>query len=105
MTAKNRKQQLEEMLAEDPKDPFLRYGLAMEYVREGNDEEAVRRFLEMATVTPEYVPMYLQAGQALARLGRLEQAREMYRNGIAMARQQREDHAAEEMQGLMEGLG
>src|SRR5271156_3698584 len=36
MPAKSRKQQIEEMLVEDPDDPFLRYGLAMEYASEGN---------------------------------------------------------------------
>jgi hypothetical protein len=48
--------------------------------------------------------MYHQAGQALVRLGRLEEAREFYRSGITMALKQGEHHAAEEMQGLMAGL-
>ena len=30
------------MLEEEPNDPFLRYGLAMEYVSEGDNESAVR---------------------------------------------------------------
>ena len=65
----SRKAQLEAMLAEDPTDSFLRYGLAMEYVSEGNDAEAVQRFRDMFSATPDYVPAYLQAGQALIRLG------------------------------------
>ena len=40
MAEKSRKQQLEEMLAEDPNDPFLRYGLAMEHAGAGAHEEA-----------------------------------------------------------------
>jgi len=104
MTAKNRKQQLEEMLAEDPHDAFLRYGLAMEYVGEGKDEEAVRQFREMFTITPDYVPSYQQAGQALLRLGRSEEASEVLRRGIAMAQQKGELHAAEEMQGFLASL-
>ena len=78
MTAKTRKQQLQEMLAEEPNDSFLRYGLAMEYVSEGNDEEAVQCFHDLTAVAPEYVPAYLQAGQALVRLGRTDQARAMF---------------------------
>ncbi len=50
MTAKNRRQQLQEMLAGEPNDSFLRYGLAMEFVSEGNDEEAVRCFQELFSV-------------------------------------------------------
>lgn len=70
MEAKTRKQQLEDLLADDPNDPFLRYGLAMEYLSEGDDEGAVQRFQELIAVAPEYVPAYLQIGQAFLRLGR-----------------------------------
>src|SRR5207244_8473014 len=104
MTQKTRKQQIEEMLAEDPGDVFLRYGLAMEYVSEGNDEEAVRQFRETFSVAPDYVPSYHQAGQALVRLGRPADAAEVLRSGIRMAVQQGNQHAAEEMQGLLDTL-
>ena len=41
MAGKSRKEQLEEMLAEDPGDPFLHYGLAMEHASAGDDRAAV----------------------------------------------------------------
>src|SRR5215472_953789 len=104
MTGKSRKQQIEEMLADDPNDPFLRYGLAMEYVGAGQDEEAVRCFRELIETTPDYVPGYMQAGRALARLNRLEEARAVFEAGIAAARQKGDLHAAEEMAGFLEGL-
>jgi Flp pilus assembly protein TadD len=104
MTGKSRKQQLEEMLAEDPTDPFLRYGLAMEHVSAGQDEEAVRCFEELIRTSPDYVPGYMQAGRALARLNRLEAARAVFESGIAAARKQGDLHAAEEMTGFLEGL-
>jgi thioredoxin-like negative regulator of GroEL len=105
MTAKTRKQQLQEMLAEEPNDPFLRYGLAMEFVSEGNDEEAVRCFQELLTVAPEYVVGYLQAGQALVRLGQSEQARAVFGRGIVTARKLGDHHAADEMEGFVANLG
>ncbi len=104
MTGKSRKQQIEEMLVEDPNDPFLRYGLAMEYVSAGQDDEAVRCFQELLRVASDYVPAYMQAGRTLARLGREEEARELFRSGIAVARQKGDEHAAGEMQGFLEGL-
>jgi Flp pilus assembly protein TadD len=104
MTGKSRRQQLEEMLAEDPHDPFLRYGLAMEHVSAGQDEEAVRCFEELLRMTPDYVPGYMQAGRALARLNRVEEARAVFQAGIAAARKQGDLHAAEEMAGFLEGL-
>lgn len=104
MTAKTRKQQLEEMLSLEPNDPFLRYGLAMEYVSEGKDDAAVERFHEMFEVAPDYVPAYLQAGQALVRLGNAEKAREVFLRGVETARKQGDHHAAEEMTGMLSML-
>ncbi|MGH7170062.1 MAG: hypothetical protein ACRELF_05230 [Gemmataceae bacterium] len=104
MTGKSRKQQIEEMLAEEPNDPFLRYGLAMEYVSAGQDEEAVRCFEELLKTTPDYVPGYMQAGRTLARLDRVAEARAIFQAGIAAARQKGDLHAAEEMAGFLDGL-
>jgi Tfp pilus assembly protein PilF len=104
MPEKTRRQRLEEMLADSPDDVFLRYGLAMEDVSAGDDRAAVPRFEDLLTVAPEYVPAYLQLGQALNRLGRGEEARDAFTRGIAAARQQGDQHAAEEMQGFLDGL-
>ncbi|HTU17868.1 MAG TPA: hypothetical protein VMG10_07365 [Gemmataceae bacterium] len=104
MTNKSRKQQIEEMLREDPNDPFLRYGLAMEHVSAGQDEEAIRCFEELLRATPDYVPGYMQAGRVLARLDRVDVARAIFEAGIAAARQKGDLHAAEEMAGFLEGL-
>jgi predicted Zn-dependent protease len=104
MTGKTRKQQLEELLAEDPGDPFLRYGLAMEHVSAGDLQAAVRCFRELVTASPDYVPAYLQAGQVLTRLGRVEEAKEVFRQGIAAAARQGDQHAQGEMEGMLDGL-
>ena len=105
MSGKTRKQQLQEMLAEMPEDAFLHYGLGMEYVGEGNDEEAARCFRQICQQTPDYVPAYQQAGQTLLRLGRPTEAATILNQGVAEARRQGNQHAAEEMQGLLDGIG
>ncbi len=105
MVGKTRQQQLAEMLAADPNDPFLRYALAMEFVSGGDDERAVQHLRELLAVAADYIPAYQQAGQALVRLARPEAAREVLRQGIARARPQGDHHAAEEMQGLLDSLG
>jgi predicted Zn-dependent protease len=104
MTGKSRKEQLQEMLLDDSNDPFLRYGLGMEYVSEGNDAEAVRQFRALVAATPDYVPAYQQAGQALLRLGKPDDAQELLRAGIEAALKQGDQHAAGEMQELLAGL-
>jgi len=102
---KTRKQQLQEMLADEPNDPFLRYGLAMEFVSEGNDDQALRCFHQLLEMAPDYVPAYLQAAQALMRLGRSQEAGALFERGIAAARKQGDFHAAQEMEGFLAGLG
>jgi tetratricopeptide (TPR) repeat protein len=104
MSGKSRKEQIEAMLRDDPNDPFLRYGLAMEHVSAGDDEGAVRCFRELFTVAPTYVPGYLQAGQVLSRLGRWEEAVQVLRQGIETARLQNDQHAIGEMEGLLNTL-
>jgi tetratricopeptide (TPR) repeat protein len=101
MTARTRKQQIEAMLAEEPNDPELRYALAMEYVSGGEDDNAVGCFETLANAHPDYVPAYFQRAQALIRLNRLEEARPVIENGITIARNTGNAHAADELQGLL----
>jgi Tfp pilus assembly protein PilF len=104
MAARTRRQQLEEMLAEEPNDPELRYMLGMEHVSAGDDAAAVRCFEELLRVDPTYPHAYHQAGRALVRLGKVSEAREMLRRGVPVARQRGELHAAGEMQEFLESL-
>jgi Flp pilus assembly protein TadD len=107
VSSKTRKQQIEEMLAaqgpNDP-DPFLRYALAMEHVSAGQDEDAVRCLRGLLQGAPAYVPAYVQAGQALIRLGRDDEARAVLRAGIEAAQRQGDAHAAGEMAGFLQGI-
>jgi len=104
MTTKSRKQQIEEMLAEDPNDPFLRYGLAMEHVSAGDDTGAVRCLQDLIAVASDYVPAYQQLGQTLVRLGQLAEARQAWRQGVDAAQKAGDLHARDEMQGFIDNL-
>jgi cytochrome c-type biogenesis protein CcmH/NrfG len=104
MAAKSRRQQLEEMIADDPNDALSRYFLAMDHVAAGENEAGWRRFEEMFALTPEYVPAYLQAGQLLVRMGRAAEAAEVFRHGIQVAKQQHDEHAAGEMEAFLQQI-
>jgi predicted Zn-dependent protease len=104
MTAKTRKQQIEEMLVSDPNDPFLRYGLAMEHVSAGDDAAAAKCLQDLITVTPDYVPGYQQLGQVLLRQGRTGEARQAWRQGVQAAEKAGNFHARDEMQGFLDNL-
>jgi len=104
MSGKSRKQQIEELLQEDPNDPFLCYGLAMEHASAGDDPGARGCLEDLLKVSPDYVPAYLQLGQALIRLGEDGQARQVLQAGIATARRQGDLHAAGEMEGFLDSI-
>jgi Tfp pilus assembly protein PilF len=99
-----RKQQIQDMLASDPSDVFLRYGLAMEHVSEGDDAGAIGCFCELLRLAPDYVPAYLQLSQAYLRQGTIDDAKDRLRTGIELANRQNEAHAAEEMAALLATL-
>jgi len=93
------------MVAQDPKNSFSRYGLAMEYRNSGDLEAAMREFRELIAVNPDYGYAYFHGGQTLERLGRLEEAAEMYRSGIESASRTGDQHAKQELQGALDLLG
>lgn len=95
--------QLETMLADEPNDSELLYFLAMEHLSAGDEINGVARLCEL-TANSTYVPAFLQAGQILNRLGQVNEACEILRKGIAAARQQGNDHALGEMQGLLDSI-
>src|SRR5262245_29139146 len=102
--SKTRRQMIEDMLAEQPDDPELHYMLAMEHVSAGDDAEAVRRFEQLVALAPDHAAGYHQAGRALQRLGRIAEARQRLQRGIQAALKNGDEHAAGEMQQLLEML-
>ena len=101
----SRREKIEAMLAEDPRDVFLRYSLAMELDKEGANDASLAGLAELARDDPPYVPAFFMAAQQLARLGRVNEARANLRDGIEAARMQGNAHAAGEMSELLASLG
>lgn len=101
-----RMEQIEAMLADDPNDSFLRYGLAMEHSSQGDDATAVAHLRELIALAPDqpYIPAFLMCGQALVRLGKEGEATEVLKQGIAVATKAGTPealHAKGEMEGLL----
>jgi tetratricopeptide (TPR) repeat protein len=96
---------LKNMVALDPGDSFSRYGLAMEYRNAGDSEAAVAEFRALIAADPGYAYAYFHAGQTLERLGRAEEARELYRQGVEAAQRKGDRHAQSELQGALDLLG
>lgn len=95
---------LESMTASGKADAFAWYGLGLEYRREGRSADAIGTFQKLRELHPEYLPMYLMAGQILTETGRPEDAKEWLGAGIRLARAQGNGHALGELESALAAL-
>lgn len=96
---------LQEILAQNPSDPFARYGLALEYANQGQTETSLAEFSKLLELNPDYTAGYQMAAQTLMKSGRGDEARIMLQNGIACAQRTRNQHARAEMEAMLDDLG
>lgn len=101
---KTRLEMLQEMVAREPQNTFVRYGLAQEYVTGGRLEEAAAEFARLREISPDYVAAYLHGGSALESLGRIDEARQVYQRGIEVCRRTGDEHARSKMQDVLDQL-
>src|SRR5438270_14085922 len=97
-----RRIKLEQSLALDPDDTFLRYGLALQCLREGDVEEGRDRLRALIADHPDdQVAAYQQLGQSYLEAGESEAAAGALREGNVKARARGDWHAAREMEGTV----
>ncbi len=94
-----------EMVAQNPGPSFLRYGLAMEYKNAGDLESAMSAFRDLLASDPEYSAAYFHGGQTLEKLGKLEEARELYHQGLEVTERKGDLHTRDEIRGALDLLG
>ena len=95
---------LEKATREGSTDPFVWYGLAMEYRATKRHDEAVQTFTPLRTTHPDYVPAYLMCAQLLTEVERKDEARAWLEVGIAVALKTGNTHALSEMQDALDAL-
>jgi tetratricopeptide (TPR) repeat protein len=96
---------LSEILTANPEDAFARYGLALEYSKTGQIEEALQEFKTLVEKNPDYTPAYFMAAQTLASASRVDEAKRWLVDGISSARRTANAHAQSEMTAMLEELG
>ena len=92
---------LNDILTENPKDAFARYGLAMEYSKQGDFDRALAEFSILIENHPDYTAGYFMAAQTLVRAEKPEDAKKMLQDGIASARRTGNLHAQSEMEAML----
>jgi len=92
---------LKQMLAQDANNSFARYGLGMEYVKSGELAEGIAEFRTLLERDNNYSAAYFHGGQALEKLGRVDEARTMYEKGIEAATRTGDAHTRAEIEGAL----
>lgn len=95
---------LKQFIGQRPDDPFPRYALAMEHKGAGDLERAADVFRDLMARAPGYVATYLQFGMVLDHLGRIDEAKAIYTQGIDQARRAGNAHALSELEGALRNL-
>jgi thioredoxin-like negative regulator of GroEL len=96
---------LSEILAANPEDSFARYGLAMEFSKTGQVDQALGEFRTLIAKNPDYTPAYFMAAQTLSSASRVDEAKRWLVDGISSARRTGNAHAQSEMTAMLEELG
>jgi tetratricopeptide (TPR) repeat protein len=96
---------LKSLIAQDPANSRFRYMLAIELINGGDLEGGAAAFAELMAADPNYAAAYFHGGQALEKLGRIEEARAVYRNGIEATTRSGDLHTRSELQGALDLLG
>jgi Tfp pilus assembly protein PilF len=95
---------LEAMLAKGRDSALLRYGLGSAYLQQGQAEKAATHLEKALTHDPSYSAAWKLYGKALAELGRGEDARQAFGQGIQVAERRGDVQAAKEMRVFLKRL-
>jgi len=93
---------LERMLEKRPDDARLRFGLALEYLAAGRDEEGARHLRAYLETADDEGNAWGRLGAVLRRSGQDEEAKEAYRRGIEAAYRHGHPTMAAEFESVLE---
>src|SRR5262245_43030267 len=99
-----RLRQFQDLIALEPDDTVLRFGLGELYIEAKDFASAAEQFAEILRLDPQYSAAYRYLGQAYAALGRASEAEAVFQQGIAVAEARGDLQTAKEMQVFLHRL-
>ncbi len=90
------------LVEKNPNNPLNRFGLANEYFKNEMYQEAIEEIKAYLSLKDDEGAAYRTLGEALLKLGRKEEAKEAYRNGIKAANNHGHPGMAEEFEETLE---
>jgi len=100
----SRIEKLQEFLAKDPNDSFVRHALALEYQKIGDIPAARKLFEDLLAHDPAAVGSYYHLAKLLEGLGENQAALEWYEKGMAAAKAANEKRAFNELRSAYDEL-
>jgi tetratricopeptide (TPR) repeat protein len=97
-------EQLEKLLAADPADPFVLYGLAQEHAKRGDHARAIDFYDRCLASDSGYCYAYFHKARTLQAAGRAAEAIETLKAGAQAARRAGDQHALAEITGYLDEL-
>jgi len=97
-------QKLARRLKQNPDDSFTKFALALEMRKLDQWEKARRLFESIHEHEPQYTGVYYHVGKLYEDLGEPDRAKTIYKEGIAITEEQRDQHAKSELQTALMNL-
>lgn len=85
----SRKNDILELLKENPNDVFLNYALGLEWIAENQVEQAVQQFEKTIALDENYISAYYQCGLILHQIQNKDKALEILNKGLTIATQKK----------------
>ena len=101
MMSQDRLDALSALVEAQPGEPMIWYGLANEYIKLTRWREAVEALTRVVTLNPDYTSAYQLLGTALMNLGRADEARQAWTEGIEVANRTGAWKARQHMESLL----
>src|ERR1043166_780663 len=92
------------MLAEQPENAMVWYGLASEQYKLEHWAEAAKSLRQVVSLNPDYTAAYQMLGTVLANAGDLDGAQQAWRNGIEAADRTGAWKAGQHMRAFLRGV-
>ena len=96
--------QLLQFLQDNPKDSFIQYALALEYIKIGEPDTGRQYFEQLISNDPDYVGTYYHLAKLYVQLNEKSLAESCYENGIAIAKKLNDTHSLAELQNAYTNL-
>ncbi len=93
----DRLEYLRQLEKNSPDDAFVKYAMALEFVKREQNQDAHDVFKLLAEKFSDYVATYYQFGKLLENMNRANEAIAIYKTGITMATKSNDHHAANEL--------